>query len=309
MRICYGMLKSPTAASFLWRFENNMNKLQLGLRAHDYGKNVSPEELAEILAAYNLASIQLALAKALSGSPGPGALSPGYARRIRQILEERRIAVAVLGCYINPVHPDPELRERQLRSFEEHLRFVRDFGCALVGTETGSCNGDCSFHPDTEKPATFDLLCRSLERLIKTAEKCGSIVAIEAVADQHTVSGVEKMGQVLRRLASPALKVIYDPVNLIPNAGLNESQEQFFTRAFDTFGDEIAAIHAKDFRCEGGRKNGALSAGAGDLDYKALLRIVNERKPGIDILLEDSNPAKVKEAMAFLQNTAAGILA
>ncbi|MDR1278577.1 MAG: sugar phosphate isomerase/epimerase, partial [Treponema sp.] len=170
-----------------------------------------------------------------------------------------------------------------------------------VGTETGSCNGDCSYHPDTEKPATFDLLCRSLERLITTAEKCGSIIAIEAVADQHTVSSIEKMKQVLRRLASPALKVIYDPVNLIPHVGLVESQNDFFTRAFDSFGDEIAAIHAKDFRMEGGKKNGALPAGTGEMDYLALMKIIAERKPDIDILLENSSPATGKQAMDFLR--------
>ncbi|MCL2244812.1 MAG: sugar phosphate isomerase/epimerase [Treponema sp.] len=276
--------------------------LQIGLRAHDYGKNVSPGELAEILSKYKPASIQLALAKALSGAPGYGQLNPGYARKVRQTLEEKNISIAVLGCYINPVHPDVQTRENQLRLFEEHLRYARDFGCALVGTETGSLNGDCSFHPDTQNESTFDLLCASLERLIKAAEKCGSIVAIEPVADLHTVCTIEKTQMVLRRLASPALKVIYDPVNLIPGAGLAETQELFFTRAFDTFGNDIAAIHAKDFRIENQRKNGALNAGAGDLDYKSLMRIIMERKPGIDILLEDTSPATGLKAMEFLRS-------
>ena len=263
------------------------------------------EELAETLAVYRPASIQLALAKALADAPRPGGLSPGYARRIRRVLEKRDIAVAVLGCYINPVHPDPEVREAQLRSFEEHLRFARDFGCALVGTETGSRSPDCSFHPDTEKPETFELFRNSLERLVAAAEKCGSIVAIEAVADQHTISTIEKMERIVRSLASPALKVIYDPVNLIPAAGLAEAQETFFTRAFDAFGDHIAAIHAKDFRMEGTRKNGALPAGTGDLDYPALLRLIAERKPGVDILLEDTGPAAGKKAMDFLRGVKA----
>ena len=278
-----------------------MRSLQIGLRAHDYGTGLSPEQLAETLAGYQPASIQLALAKSLADPPGSGGISPGYARRIRRALEQRGIAVAVLGCYINPVHPDAGIREAQLRSFEEHLRFVRDFGCALVGTETGSCNGDCSFHPDTEKPETFDLFCRSLERLLNTAEKCGSIAAIEAVADQHTVSTIEKMRLVLDRFPSPALKVIYDPVNLIPRAGLAESQERFFTRAFDAFGGEIAAVHAKDFSAT--KKQKDLPAGTGDLDYPALLRLIRERKNGVDILLENTGPDTGKAAMAFLRKS------
>ena len=281
--------------------------LHLGLRAHDYGKNVSPEELAGILSEYRPASVQLALAKAFSDAPKPGQLSPAYARHIRTALEKQNIAIAVLGCYINPVHPDPQVRENQLKSFEEHLRFARDFGCAIVGTETGSCNADCSYHPNTEKPETFDLLCRSLERLISTAEKCGSIIAIEAVADQHTVSSIEKMALVQQRLASPALRVIYDPVNLIPQKGLSESQLSFFQRAFDAFGDLIVAVHVKDFRMENSKKNGALPAGTGELDYPALMELILKHKPGIDLLLEDTSPETGKQAMAFLRSTAAAI--
>jgi len=285
--------------------------LQTGLRAHDYGTNVTAEALAEILSYYKPASIQLALAKALSGSPKPGGLSPAYARRIAGILERKGISIAVLGCYINPIHPDPVIREKQLYNFEEHLRYARDFNCALVGTETGSCGADCSFHPDTEKQESFDLLCRSLERLITAAEKCGSITAIEAVADIHVVSSIEKMELVTRRLASPALKVIYDPVNLIPNAGLAETQAEFFSRAFNAFGDKIAAVHAKDFRMENSRqgrlKNGRLSAGTGEMDYPALLRLITEHKPDIDILLEDTSPATGKQAMDFLHKTAASL--
>jgi sugar phosphate isomerase/epimerase len=281
--------------------------VQIGLRAHDYGKS-APEQLADTLAQYRPASIQLALAKAFSNAPGPGALSPGYARYVRKVLEARNIAVAVLGCYINPVHPDPEARDRSLRLFEEHLRFARDFGCALVGTETGSRNPDCSWHPDTAKAETFDTLCASVERLLKTAEGCGSIIGIEPVADQHTVSSIELTQKLLARFPSPALKVIYDPVNLIPKAGLTETQDSFFARAFEAFGEHIAAIHAKDFRMEEGKKTGDLPAGTGMLDYPALLKLLGLKKPGIDILLENSKPATARETMALLQKIADEVL-
>jgi sugar phosphate isomerase/epimerase len=279
--------------------------IQIGLRAHDYGK-LPPEQLADTLAQYRPDSIQLALSKAFPGAPGPGSLSPGYARYVRKTLEARNISVAVLGCYINPVHPDPEARDRSLRLFEEHLRFARDFGCAIVGTETGSRNPDCSWHPDTAKSETFDILCASVERLLRTAEACSSIVGIEPVADQHTVSSIELTQKLLARFPSPALKVIYDPVNLIPRGGLAETQEGFFVRAFDAFGEHIAAVHAKDFRMEGGQKTGDLPAGTGILDYPALLKLLGDKKPGIDILLENSEPATARETMAFLRETAKG---
>lgn len=279
--------------------------LQFGLRAHDFGTRPA-EELADAIAEFSPASIQLALAKALSGGPAKnGMLSTGYARRIHDIFASRKIAISVLGCYINPVHPDEDERNRALLSFEEHLVFARDFGCAVVGTETGSRNPDCSFHPDTAKPETFDLLCRSLERLLWTAEKYGSIVGVEPVADKHTISSIEKTQALLARLDSPNLRIIYDPVNLIPDAGLGESQESFFARAFDAFGAKMTAVHAKDFRIEGGLKKGWLPAGTGDLDYPALFRLLQSRKPYIDVLLENTRSDSVSETLAFVRRMAA----
>ena len=277
--------------------------LRIGLRAHDYG-TLPPEQLADTIAAYNAESIQLALSKAFIPAPFPGSLSPGYARRIRKIFEQRNISIAVLGCYINPVHPDPDEREKSLRSFEELLRFARDFDCAMVGTETGSLNANCSFHPDTEKEETFDRFCKSAERLLNCAEKCGSIVAIEPVAYQHTVSSIEKMDRLLRLFPTPALRVIWDPVNLLPIEGLVETQESFFIRALDTWGDKIAAVHAKDFRMEGGRKKGDLPAGTGELDWPVLLKLLQERKDGVDILLENTKPATAHSTIAFIRETA-----
>lgn len=278
--------------------------LQFGLRAHDFGRFSAPI-LAEKIAAFSPASVQLALAKALPGIPEtPGFLSPGLARHVRNAFAGHNIAIAVLGCYINPVHPDPETRETQLRRFEEHLRFARDFGCAVVGTETGSLNPDCSYHPGTESRETFDTLCASIERLTLAAERCGSIVGIEPVADQHTLSSIEKTQALLQRIDSPALGIIYDPVNLIPQAGFAGSQTDFFQRAFDAFGDRIVAVHAKDFCFENGRKTGDLPAGTGDLDYAALFSLLQARKPLIDVLLENTSPATACASLAFLAGAA-----
>jgi sugar phosphate isomerase/epimerase len=280
--------------------------LQFGLRAHDFGR-LPAQDLADALAAHSPASIQLALSKALpAGEAAYGALSQGYARRLRRIFESRGIAIAVLGCYINPVHPDPAIRDRDLKRFEEHLRHVRDFGCAIVGTETGCRSSDGSFHPDTEKPETFDLLCRSLERLLRVAESSAAILGVEAVADKHTISSIEKMAALLRRLDSPNLQVIYDPVNLIPRDGLKESHEAFFRRAMDAFGARVAAVHAKDYRMEAGQKSGALPAGSGELDYPALFQILKTQKPWVDVLLEDCGPSSAGPAMAFVRALAEG---
>lgn len=287
--------------------------MRFGLRAHDFGK-LPLTQLADTLSTFAPACIQLALAKALSDTPSfPGALSPGYARRLGEAFSKKAIDIAVLGCYFNPIHPDPEAREAGLKRFEEHLRFVRDMGCAVVGTETGSCNADCSYHPDTDSQAAFDSLLKSLERLVRTAERFGAIVGIEAVANQHTLSSIPKLVEALRCIDSPNLQVIYDPVNLLPLEGLPEpdgtivavpsveAQRNFFRHALDQFGDRIVAVHLKDFRYSHGKKLGDLPALTGSLDTQGLLHLLALRKPFVDILLENSDPATARITLATLQ--------
>jgi len=277
--------------------------LQFGLRAHDFGRGTA-DSVAASIAPYRVPTIQLALSKALPGEPtATGMLSPGYARRISNAFFKHGISIAVLGCYINPVHPDAGARSAALARFEEHLRFARDFGCAVVGTETGSCNTDCSFHPETASEKTFGILIASLERLVRTAESYGTIVGVEAVAGQHTIDSIARMSRLLATIDSPNLQVIYDPVNLLPIHGLEEpdgslldvtsdhTQQRFFDQAFQAFGDRIVAVHLKDFRYRHGLKQGDLCPLSGDLDTAALIKTIVRHKPYIDVLLENSAPS------------------
>ena len=277
---------------------------RFGLRAHDFGR-LPAAVLAGKIAAFGPASVQLALSKALPGIPeAPGFLNADFALHVREAFSGQGMAIAVLGCYINPVYPDPDLREAQIRRFEEHLRFARDFGCSVVGTETGSLDPGCAYNPGTEKTETFDTLCRSVERLVRTAEGYGAIVGVEPVADRHTLSSIEKTLALLGRIDSPALGVIYDPVNLIPQAGLAMSQADFFRQAFDAFGNRMVAVHAKDFRFENGVKQGNLPAGSGMLDYPALFSLLRAERPDIDVLLENTGPSTAAAALDFLERLA-----
>jgi sugar phosphate isomerase/epimerase len=278
--------------------------LRLGLRAHDFGP-CEAGLLADRISSFGVSRIQLALSKAFPGFPAsPGQLSRGFAEATREIFAARGIGIAVLGCYINPVHPDAEAREAQLKRFEEHLRFAGSFGCQMVGTETGSLNPDSPWHPDTGGEAAFDSLCASVERLVKTAERCDAVVAVEPVADQHTISSIEKTRILLDRFDSPALGIIFDPVNLIPRKGLPGKQRDFFQQAFAAFGSRIVAVHVKDFRGEGGGKTEIVAPGSGEFDFSTFFQILKEKKPDIDLLLENSSPAEAPAALAFLRRAA-----
>jgi L-ribulose-5-phosphate 3-epimerase len=271
--------------------------LTFGVRGHDFGKS-SPEELARKIQSNHFTCLQLALTKAISGiDAGPGRLNPGLARHIGAVFAANRIHIAVLGCYVNLTHPDPVERATGLTRFKEHLRFCRDFGCSIVGTETGSLNADYSFHPENHGEAAFQTLLSSLASLVSEAEKFGVMVAIEAVAS-HVVNTPQRMKRVLDTIASDNLQVIFDPVNLLTAANYLE-QDRIIEDSFELFGERIQVLHAKDFHLEAGKLQTA-PAGRGHLNYPLLLKRVLAAKPYIYTLLEDTRPEFLATSRDYL---------
>lgn len=113
-------------------------KANLGIRAHDLEAE-DLQELAANVAQRGFSAVQLALAKSITEfSTSTGSLSPGYGHYVKSLFQQHDVRIAVLGCYINMIHPDLAERQRQLNRFKEHIRFAHDFGCSIVGTETGS---------------------------------------------------------------------------------------------------------------------------------------------------------------------------
>ncbi len=281
--------------------------LQIGIRAHDMGQ-LPAEELANAVSIPGVSAIQLAPSKALVPPCwDPASLARAERRAIAGAFSQRGISVAVLGCYINPVHPNPAARAAGLERFAHHLRTAGDFNCPVVGTETGSIDPDCNYHPDTALESTYLTLVESVRGLARIAEENGGVtVGIEPVADTHTISTALLMKQLLDDVDSPAIGVIFDPVNMVPDSGVLE-QEQIMDACFAAFGSRIVAVHAKDYRIEqdgrGLRKVHPLPAGTGRMDWPGFFRRLQAAgKQDVPVLLENAGPAEAPGAIAHLRD-------
>jgi sugar phosphate isomerase/epimerase len=270
--------------------------------------------LAQTVSKYQKkAYIHLAPSKALPNFPPVKDFTEDLFDSLRVDLAAESVKIAVLGCYINPVHPDIETRERQLQDFETCLRLAPHCECTLVGTETGSIKRDCSYDLGTFEPETLTLFYKNIERLLKTAEQYGSTIGLEAVSRQHTICSVQRMSRVLETFDTPHLSVIYDPVNLVPWTGIPEhdgsvrkiptpeSQRTFFNEALDAFGPRIAVLHVKDYALdENGWKKGDLMVGTGVLDWKGLGQEIEKRDITVPWLLENIHVPSLRQALIDL---------
>jgi L-ribulose-5-phosphate 3-epimerase len=276
--------------------------MRIGVRAHDFGK-LPADELAKRIAAKGLASVQLNVGASIAGFDlRPGCLSPGLADHVGRAFDRAGVRIAVLSCYVNPIHPDPAVHAGNLAQFKELVRYARDFRCGIVALESGSLNADYSPHPDNHTDRAFKQTVTSLAELVREAEKFGVIVGIEGVTS-HVLGTPELMRRALDEVGSQNLQVIYDPVNLITSENWQD-QRGVIEKVFELYGDRIVIIHAKDFVAEGGGIK-PVHCGRGILDYPLILGLLKRRKPYIDVLLEGVPEDTVEECTRHL-NRAAG---
>lgn len=284
---------------------------KIGFRAHDFGRFSSFEELGTTIRGYAEESlIQLAPRKVVPSFRQAVQMTSDDAAYIRDSLAANGVSIAVIGSYINPVHPDPDEREKQIAGFARLLELSSALGCNIVATETGSANPDCSFSEETRKEKYFSMLCLTVETLLTTAEAHGAIVALEAVAGKHTIDSSEKMARLLDVFRSEHFKVILDPVNLIPPEGLphvddavsmKETTEKFIDAIVAPVGRDVVALHAKNYIVVDGRKKGDQPLLEGIFDWETAIPAL--RKNGIDdipFLLENMDPGTLRDTMSYL---------
>ena len=288
--------------------------MKIGFRAHDFGTFNTPQELADTISQYSKDSlIQLALGKSIPSCRKWQEWDEQYIGSISEILHKNNIGIAVIGCYINPVHPDKEELNQHIGRFRKSLSLSSAFGCRIVATETGSASPDCSYNPATMEDSVFSTLLSTIEQLLVTAEKEDAVVALEPVSRVHTICSIERTVKVLETFKSPNLKIIYDPINLAPWLGIQEEDgsvrlkpgenavRSFISEALDAFGKDIVAIHAKNYILDAnGWKKGDMPLLEGVFNWEYAFSEFRKHDIDVPVLLENLRPATLEKTMEYL---------
>lgn len=270
-------------------------QLNLGVRAHDFGVLPLDELLAKVNY-YGFTNAQLAVGKSFPDSvPKASALSPGSAAYYGGTFRRAGIHIAVLGCYVNIIAPDPVKREEALNSFATHLRLARDFGASLVGTETGSVGA--GYTPDNFTEEAYQAVVDSVRRMVAEAERFGVTVGIEA-GQNHPLHSAPLVYRLLEDIPSGNLQIILDCANLMSPDNCSR-QAEIVAEALQLLGDRIAVVHLKDFILEDG-KIVIVPPGQGKLDFRPILRYMKYQRPHIHGILESTPESGMMDSIAYL---------
>ena len=278
--------------------------MQLGIRLHDVNAGLGPElqtmeARGEKAREEGFSCVHLALSKVIKGTAFDNcALSEGLAMHAKRVFAQNGLDVAVLGCYLNLAHPDPEkLKDIQSRYYG-HLRAAALMGAGVVGTETGAPNPEYKMDASTHSEEALDAFIRGLAPVVECAEHWGVSMAIEPVW-KHIVYNADRAVKVLDAIRSSNLRIILDPVNLLC-PGNADRKEQVIGDAIEKLGEHVAVVHLKDFVREGDDLR-SIAAGTGEMDYTQILRFMKERKPYIQATLENTTNDNAVAAREFLQ--------
>lgn len=293
--------------------------IKVGYRAHDFGSFETATELGKRVAQVDPEGIiQLALKKVIPSSRPWKDWDEEYISGIRDELKAQGVRVAIVGCYINCIAQDEEVRKKEIARFKKSLSLTKAFGCPYVGTETGTASpSGGGYSIETSSPKNLDLFKDTLSQLLDAAEKYDAYVAVECVARTHTISSRERMARIIESMGTDRLKTIFDPVNLIPYTGIPESdgvaleipseeaEAKFVSDVLDLYKGRLVAIHCKDYVLDKatGFKHGDLPALTGVFRWDSFAREMKKRGlEDIPWLLENMNPLTALETTRRIQS-------
>lgn len=259
--------------------------MKLGLRAHDVTIFDDISNLAKRLHELNFNYVQFAPRASMPETTNHGEkINFGLANQVKQAFTKNDIQIAVLGCYVNMIHPDLAQRKVAMDTFKQYLTTARYFGGNLVGTETGSVDPNFNLTTKNYEPDVIRLATQQIQELTTVAEKTGNLIGIEPGVN-HPIHSIEVMAQVLKEVTSPNLQVIVDAGNLVSNE--DQKISDVIQKAIDTFGSKIYAFHVKDYVIEGGRAK-VVPVGEGIADLPKALQIIQQNQPEAFVILDET---------------------
>lgn len=276
-----------------------MTMFNLTIRGHDLSGQFSLDTLAPEIQKTGISNVQLALPVSFPNLPSEAEnLSPGFGTYVKNTFAQSNVQIAVLSCYINLIHPDLTTREAALQKFESYLRHAKYFGASMVATETGNVLEEIRYTEKNFTDAAFEAVVTSIQRLILTAERHHTLIGIEPGLN-HPIYSIEKMAELLEVINSEFMGVILDATNLI-TAETYLTQKQLVVDAFERFGDKIVAIHLKDFIIKDNQII-PTNIGQGLMDVTGILDVIQQYKPYINIVMEETKDAAISVARKMIE--------
>ena len=274
--------------------------MKLFIRAHDLGVK-GEESIASRLDELGLEGVQLVAYKCLEGIPyTPGAMTRERAENFRKVFENAGKSVPLIGAYFNPVHPDGQKIKNGVAVFKDYLSLAKDFGCDIVGSETGSYNGDkWTYHPQNRTDEAVERVVNTFSELCEYAQDCGVNVGMEG-AFGHVCWNVKTLDRAVKAIGKSNIRFIFDLYNYLDGSNVDKMYD-ILNEGLQTFGDRICVFHIKDCTVSEDGSLKQCGLGKGIFDYSRILSEIKKVCPDADLVFEGTTGEDIPYAVTHLK--------
>ncbi len=274
--------------------------MKLFIRAHDLGVK-GEENIVKRLDELALDGVQLVAYKCLEDVPyKPGMITAERAGKFRAAFEAAGKTVPLIGAYFNPVHPDEAKILNGKAVFKDYLKTAKAFGCNIVGSETGSYNGDkWIYHPQNRTEEALNRVISVFSELCAFAEEQGVCVGMEG-AFGHVCYDVKTLERVVKTIGADNIRIIFDLYNYLDKSNV-ERRYEILAEGLQTFGSRICVFHIKDCVIGADGELKQCGVGKGIFDYSRIIPEIRKVCPDANLVFEGTTGEDIPFAVNYLR--------
>lgn len=231
------------------------------------------------------------------------ALVAGSGRRVRDLLADRDIRVWQSTGYMpHLVDPDPDVQREARARISRGLAVAEQLGAVMVNTGVGSHHPTFPYgpHPANHTPLAVATLVENLRVLCGEAQDRGLLLSLEPHV-QTTISDPDTIAGIVAAVDHPALRVNFDPVNLLGTLPEVFDAAAAIGRMGARMGSFLGpSAHVKDIRPlpELVLHLAEVSPGEGYVDWAAYFEVCRGLGDGAALIVEHLHGDAVEPAIA-----------
>lgn len=277
-----------------------MSEMKLFIRAHDLGVKGEKAVVAR-LDELGLDGVQLVAYKVLEDvGYVAGTITERRSIEVAKAFSEAGKTIPLIGAYFNPVHPDEEKIKKGIAVFKDYLSVAKSLGGNIVGSETGSYNGDkWTYHPQNRTEEALNRVIRTFSELCEYAEGCGVSVGMEG-AFGHVCYDVKTLDKAVKTIGASNIRIIFDLYNYLDKSNIDKMYD-ILSEGLQTFGDRICVFHIKDCVIAEDGSLKQCGVGKGIFDYPRILSEIKKVCPKANLVFEGTTGEDIPYAVAHIK--------
>lgn len=240
---------------------------------------------------------------------------------IRDKFRDANLPIIAVSAYTNFIHPNPNIRKKNIEYIKMMLRHARDLGCPYVCSETGTYNeeSDWVWHDNNALPQVYDETIKTINEIGEYAKDYGAMFLVENYVS-NVIGSVDSVERMFKDIDSKNVGLICDPTNYFDEKNIQHVDETLMD-IFSRLSPYMKIAHAKDIKVATDtaekhvdidadashtfRGAGAVelpAAGLGILNYDLYLKLLAERHPNIPLIIEHLDENDVTRAKWFVDS-------